>query len=392
MALPAFIKEISIRQEDMLGNAMDGRAATKTLRVSPNGRGRDGLSWADAYQTIEDALDAASTNANEQTRILVAPGAYDINRAGNPTWSCNVEIRGTHRNWAIITNTHATATSIMRFTGRVSLVDLTFDCGTGSLNGVIMDNGTTDGCRVRQIYFECEAVTGAQTALELTGGVSYARLQDVEVHGVVGFTRGLLLDNVKLCHGLQVEFHDCLTGLQLLNAGTDQNEFHDLIFDDCALGIDIDAGNSQIFDHVIFHNCTRNIDDEVGDSHWSQIEGEIDVRLEPDNLVGITINCGAAGVYGGDTQIVAAAVIDNPFRIVGYALGPSANEWYTIRLSDDSGATFFDVDQFDANKKAGISAPSGTEHIFNAGTRISASARSVTGGNNTVVWLIIQEI
>ena len=34
----------------------------------------------------------------------------------------------------------------------------------------------------------------------------------------------------------------------------------------------------------------------------------------------------------------------------------------------------------------------GTEFIFNKGTRISASAKDVTGGDNEKVWLEIQEI
>ena len=37
-------------------------------------------------------------------------------------------------------------------------------------------------------------------------------------------------------------------------------------------------------------------------------------------------------------------------------------------------------------------APSGTEFIFDKGTRISAKARDVNGGDNVKVWIEIQEI
>jgi len=47
---------------------------------------------------------------------------------------------------------------------------------------------------------------------------------------------------------------------------------------------------------------------------------------------------------------------------------------------------------FDGNKKAGADAPSGTEYIFARGTRISASAKSISGGNNVKVWIKLQEI
>ena len=117
------------------------------------------------------------------------------------------------------------------------------------------------------------------------------------------------------------------------------------------------------------------------------------MAIEPDNLVGIQVNAGGAGnTYGGDTEIRAAAASTKPFRIVGIILDSSANEWYMLRLSNKAGVTFFDIIQFDANKKSGIVALSGTEHIFNEDTRISASVKSLSGNNNTKVWLKIQEI
>ena len=63
-----------------------------------------------------------------------------------------------------------------------------------------------------------------------------------------------------------------------------------------------------------------------------------------------------------------------------------------VRFSGNSGVSFYDVIMFSGNKREGIAAPSGTEHIFNRGTRISCSAKSVSGGNNVDVWPEIQEI
>ena len=54
--------------------------------------------------------------------------------------------------------------------------------------------------------------------------------------------------------------------------------------------------------------------------------------------------------------------------------------------------TFYDVIMFLGNARESVAAPSGTEHIFNAGTRISCSAKSVTGGDNVDIWVEIQEI
>ena len=105
------------RQEDMLGNASIGRAVSATLHVSPNGTGADGLSWRTAFTTIPDALDACSTDDEDCTLILISPhgaGYYDIDTTGDPTWSANVILKGTHRNWAKIKNDHETSTSILK--------------------------------------------------------------------------------------------------------------------------------------------------------------------------------------------------------------------------------------------------------------------------------------
>ena len=64
-----------------------------------------------------------------------------------------------------------------------------------------------------------------------------------------------------------------------------------------------------------------------------------------------------------------------------------------IRLSADSGTTFFDHVMISSKRAAGNLAPSGTEFIFNAGTRISASIRAYTGGGDTLkIWLKLQSI
>ncbi|KKM01520.1 hypothetical protein LCGC14_1793660, partial [marine sediment metagenome] len=63
---------------------MDGRAYTATLFVSPDGDNSDGTILRKAFQTINAALDAASTDANDLTLIYISPHAtyYDINLTG----------------------------------------------------------------------------------------------------------------------------------------------------------------------------------------------------------------------------------------------------------------------------------------------------------------------
>ena len=378
------------QQVDYFGASATGRAITATLLVSPDGDNTDGLSWRTAYQTINAAIDFASGDAADLTLIFCAPGTYDIDTTGDFSTFKNVEIRGSHRNWVHITNNHGSATSIMNFTGFVSLLDLTFKHGAGSLNGVKISGAGTKGSRVRRVYFEAENTTGAHTCLELED-TEYARVEDVKWHGTVGNTLGLLLDDCKLCNFETLDFHECLTGIQITNLSED-NIWSFILLHECALALDIDSGDNQFLHEFGFSMNTRNVDDEVGNHTWVSPRGQFDIELLPDNMTGILVNTGAAGVYGGDTELLSSVSRDNPFRVVGYAFDPSTTEWYHVRFSDDSGVSYFDIVPFFGTKQTGNEAPSGTEHIFNRGTRISCSARDVSGGDNVDVWLQIQEV
>lgn len=385
-------QEISFGASSFIVN----RAVTSKLHVSPNGNSLDGSDWKNAFQTLPEALAAASVDSDDLTLILLSPHStyYDINVTGDPTYSGNYIIKGSHRNWAKIINTHASATSIIKFTGKISLEDLTFDPLATVINGVIISGTGTKGARIRRVYFENENVTGAQTALEISGGTEYIRMEDVKIHGVQAHTRGLLLDNCAFSIFRDIDFHTVAKGLQITDAASDQNVFMDFIFNTATLGIDIDAGNRQIFENTYFLNCTEKIDDEVGDHRWVNIKGEFNIALEPEDFGGITVTANnVADTWGNDTELRAAATSVRPFRIVGYVFEPGVAQYYRIRFSHDSGASFFNAFLFDSPKNQTEDAPIGTGFIFNKGTRISASTKALTGGEDIVkVWLKIQEI
>ncbi len=368
-----------------------GKAITATLRVSPNGSNADGSSWVKAYTTIPVALDAASLDTDDCTLILVGPHTtqYDIGRTGNPTWAANVVLRGTHRNWTTIKNNHGSATSIMNLTGKSAVEDLNFNLGTG-VNGLIMTRG---GCRVHRVQFVGTSLTGAAIALWLDGDSrKFAKAIDVDFYGDVSYMLALLIDQFAQCDFRRLNIHYCLKGIQVVGANSDDNRFIDVDIGESALALDLDAGNEQHFYNLTLHGNTANVDDAVGDHIWTNIFGKFPITIEPDNLTGVQVDCGAANTYGSDMQIRAAATSTVPFRIVGVHLLPSASEIYQVRFSADSGSTFYDKLHFDASKREGIAAPIGTEYIFNKGTRIGASAKSVSGGNSVKVWLEIQAI
>ena len=376
-----------------IGTSILGRAVTATLYVSPTGSNTDGLTWATAYTTIQAALDAASTSANDCTLIMISPHAtnYDINRTGDPTWAGNYILAGATRSWSKVRNTHASATSIMKFTGNAMVSRLDIDLGTGN-NGLIMTHG---GARAGDCQFIGVDLSGAKTALHLDGAstIKNCKIERCHFFGHITHMTGILVDNCTQGVFNDCRIHNCKTGIQIVGADSDINQFDRMDIGDCALGLDIDAGNEQHFDNLIFHHNTTNVDDEVGDHIWQGICGHFNVAIEPDDLTGVTVNTHAdPATWGGDTQIRAAATSTKPFRIVGVTVEPSVSEWFRIRFSADSGATFYDDILFDATKREGLVFPSGTEFIFNKGTRISASAQSASGGDNVKVWLEIQAI
>jgi len=387
IALEERILKLIERQEDMLGISGLGRAHTATLHVSPDGTGADGLSWRTAYTTLNLALDACSADANDLTFILMAPGTYDINETGQPTWTQNVVIQGSHRQFVNITNTHATASCVLRLEGLAVVQDVT-------ITHIAADNGLLlmgNGARATRCYFDGTTMTGPGVSLWIDGAIS--RVIDCDFAGDGTNTIAL---NVLGTMGLyqEIAIHNCDVGIWVHNAAADLNIFSFVVIGFCNLGIDIDSGNTQHFYELWMHDNTRNVDDEVGDHVWVNIHGRFDIENLPDDFIGIVMACGAANTYGADTEILSAVSRDNPFRITGYNFGPDAlpAEWYMVRFSDDTGTSFFDIQMLIGDRKSGSSAPAGTEHIFNAGTRISGSAKSVSGGNNVDVWVSVQEI
>jgi hypothetical protein len=374
--------------------AMIGRSCTAALKVSPNGNGTDGQTWPTAYTTIQAALDAASTDADDCTLIEISPHAtfYDINTTGDPTWTGNYILKGTHRIWAGIKNTHASATSIMKFTGHISLVDLAF-FQADAVDGVIM---TKDGFRINHCGFNSTACDGAQTSIMLSDGsaIKGGIIHDIHMLGHVTHTTGIYMNNVSQSYFDNVNIHFMLKGIQIIHSDSDNNTYNNCEIGACALGLDLDAGNSQHFNEISFHENTRNVDDEVGDHHWVNIRGSFPSTITPDDFTGVTI---ATGV-GADTWTAAPVQVraagDNPFRVLGMAVEADANEKFRVRLTD--GTTYFRDVELEGNaaavQRTTANKPGGTEFIFNKGTVISAESKSESGGNNAVIWLEIQEI
>ena len=363
----------------------------ETLYVSPNGDNSDGSTWDKAYKTIQGALTASSVNVNDMTLILIAPGDYDINTTGDPTWACNIIMCGFTRDSITIVNNHVSATSVLKLTGKVKIYSLVFEMGTSN-NGLILTRG---GSEVNNCGIHGQNLTSEKVGLWLDGTTAqkYVKVSDCSFRGNITYSTGLLVDQFADSHFDDLRFHNCLNGVQIVGADSDYNDFYNFDIGECAIGINIDAGNEQHIGNVQFHHNTVNIDDEVGDHIYDALKGDFPVTITPTDLVGVTLTANAlANLYGADTEIVAAGAIDKPFRIVGVYLQPNIAQWYQVRFSwGGAGTQYFDQVLIKTARAAGSALPTGTVFIFNKGTRISASVKAISGGSDEIyVWLKLQ--
>jgi len=373
--------------------ALEYSQYTDKLHVSPDGNNSDGHTWDSAYTTVQAALDAASTDANDCTLILVAPTAtyYDINTTGNPTWTGNYEIIGLHKIWSAIRNEHASATSVMKFTGKVSLCNLAI-YQVADEDGIIFTNSGWQLCRVG---FHSTNITGAAKSLHLDGSGAISglgRMDDIFFTGNVTRTTAIYINKSTWNTFSNAVIHNCLAGIQITDADSDSNHFDYIDIGDCAIGLDIDAGNEQHFNNISFHGNTTNVDDEVGDHIWDEITGDFPITIYPDDVTGTTIAANAdADLYGTNTALRAAAA--KPFRIVGVVGKPVVSQTHALRLSPDAGSTHFAHMIIESARGVASPAPVGTAYIFNKGVAISGSLMAETGGSDEMqVWLKVQEI
>ena len=381
------------------GSGSCSQNITATLHVSPDGDGTDGKIWSTAYQTIQAALDAASTDANDLTLILIAPHAtfYDINTTGDPTWIGNYEIAGTHRIWSAVRNEHASATSVFKFTGKVSITNLAiFTNSTNNANGVIF---TASGWRVRKCGFNSSGTDGANTSVYIDGSAALTRggiMSDVQFIGHVTHTKAIHINQSTVNEFRNVTMHTCLTGIQIVDADSDYNQLTNVNIGDCALAIDLDGGNEQHFFNIQLHNNTLNVDDDSADNDhvWSGINGEFDMDTLPDDLTGVSVTASATALlWGANVEVRAAATSTKPFKIVGYIFEPAVTQKHKVRFTADDSLSFFDEVFVEQRRNSGSDASSDTDHIFNVGTQIKAGVKAESDGSDAVkIWLKIQEI
>ena len=377
-----------------------------TYYVSIAGDNSDGLSWETAFTALADALNLIEANQNvgENHLVLIGVGIFDVNITGNPTYSTNITIKGSGFGKTTILNNHATATSILRFTGHSGLKDLMVYTGaSGSKSGIIVSNTgiSAYGFVMENVIIIGYSAEGAMDCLLIEGGAGQGLYKNVRIIGDITNSIGLHMNSSDENQFEHVIVFDCDIGIYLEDDNDDDNHFHDIYLDGNAVGVQIDSGDGNCFDWVHFGNNVVNITDNGNATKWCNICLVLEVTLlMPETAsAGTTITSkDVADTYGDNySEIDDGSGFTKPFKIIGAFLGnPSDNTaTYIVKIAtgeaaaeDDIARMMLQADKFTAGLP--VKVESG---VIPAGTRISANCQSENAVADTIeIWLLYIEI
>ncbi len=374
---------------------------TETLFVSKAGDNSDGSSQAHAYTALKTALDWIEDNqaTGEVHLIVLGDGSWDMDTTLAPTYTKNIAIYGIDsRNQAVISNSHATATHVLKFTGWCSINNVQIDCSVNE-TGIEINSTSANGSRLRKLHFDCASLTSAKDAILLDNSVSLVGIFDIHIEGEATNTTGIHLNGASDCRITNITIETVLLGIHLDHADDDINHFKFIEIDSATTGIQIDNAGStdNHFEDLHFHDITTRISDSGTNTHFDRITMDNEeIKIMPETAsAGTTITSkNIADTYADNySQIDDGSGFTKPFKIVGAFLGNSSDNSAThiVKIATGGASSEVDIARLTAMTTVMVQgSPIPIESgVLPAGTRISANLQTENAVANTIqLWLL----
>ena len=341
------------------------------LFVSKNGDNSDGLTWDTSFLTLVDAVAAAASD--RVTRITVGKGIFICPTHDGFIINKPVHIIGSGVGQTIFRNT--STWDISQFIMHIHVTSQIEQCGferVGKTVGGIMIYGADAN---KSIIEKC--------LFEFDGNDNHNNIIRVES------THRNIIRDIKM-----VGANPNSIGINM--SGGSYNTFSNISITNCLVGIRIAAGveKTTVMD-INFTKCGTNIDDLSPSTGLHGISSEFLNSIYPEDLTGITLpNSGEIAVYGANTPIIPADLLDTPFRILAYTAAPDDDKTFIIRLSRDGGVSHF---MHMLERRDGLNGELSrilvlNDTIFPRGTEISGSIMSEVTDESCEIWLYYQRI
>lgn len=397
---------VDIKVIHYIKSLIKGIGFTDALFVSSAGDNSDGSSWENAYTSLTTALDwvVANQSSGESHLIMIGTGTFDINTTGDPEYrGLSIGLIGMGRNSTFITNDHASAISILMFDGCELIISgLTFHTGNNNITGLklIEDvGGLGHGTIIDDVEFNAYTPTGAHTLLYLQSDVQGMRMTDCWFYGLSTMTTAIYTDDATYNYYQNIHIYRCLMGIHLSDSDDRYNYFKDIYFEQCTTCIQMDGATADgnLFENIYFVGlATTYIDDTSGQTFFKNLykileqNEQMEIYL-PDDLTGVTITAGVgANTWSAaDADVVAAASATSPYQLLGFSYECAATEKYAIRFT--AGGTDY-ITRVLLEGTANVCKNYYFEKpiMIQQGAALQASAKSETGGNNIIIWAIIE--
>lgn len=385
---------------EMKKRNLDTQLYPKLIYVHSTGDDTDGKTYETAYTTLKIAL-ATLTNDGKIALIVVSED-QDMDTTGDPEIGGMFYIynpNGKRTVW--ISNTHASATSVMKPLYHCIFENVYIDCGTAN-NGILLTGTDQNGSTFKNVVFYGIGATSALSCMILSGGILSINIMNCIFFGNVTYTKGLQITQSSFSQIMDRNiFYKCLIGVEIESNASNYGINGDVELLQCATGISCGALSLENLFNVKLYENTININNS-GSLNYFELKrvDHYDLLVWPSGTTGTQLTAGGGvDTWGSWTEIIASAAITKPYLIEGFDAHDfsttTAN--YRIQIAEDTNLDGTGDNMFYEGVLHGTDAKASNSlkiemDILKGSAKVMARIMSSTSGANFYAFLNYQII